>query len=78
MKYKYQITSDFNVGEYWILDSLGYDDVFFRFIVETYGGVTKSVWMSPHQSLEYIRHVEAFIYRFYSFKIVKRIEKLPF
>lgn len=78
MNYNYQITSDFNVGELWILNSLGYDDVFFRFILETYRGVTKSVWMSPHQALEYIRYRTDDITYGYSFKIVKRFSSLHF
>lgn len=78
MRYKYQTTSDFNLGEDWILYSLGYDDVSFRFVVETYSGVTKSVWMSPHQASDYMRYVKDYIYRFYSFKVVKRIKILPF
>ena len=78
MKYKYNTTSDFNLGEDWILDSQCYDDVRFRFIEETYRGISKSVWMSPQQALEYIRYRSDDLYHFYSFKIVRRIEMLPF
>lgn len=73
MSYFYNTTKDFNIGEDWIILSQNHDDIRFRFIVETYSGVKKSVWMSPEQALEYIRYCSDDLYYGYSFKVVKRI-----
>lgn len=73
MKYFYATTKDFNVGEDWIIFSQNNDNVRFRFIVETYSRIVKSVWMSPAQAKDYICFRADYVYRGYTIKIVKRV-----
>lgn len=55
MKYIYKFTKDFEIALDWVLRSQSHYNVTFRFTIESYTGVRKGLWMSPSQSLAYLR-----------------------
>ena len=71
-RYTYTTTHDYYNGLEWVLFAQSCDNISFRFIFRTYGGVSRSAWMSPKKSLYYMRYFQYYFGYSESFTVVKR------
>lgn len=72
MKYNYKSTHDFDLGLEWVLFAQSCENISFRFIFRTYGGISRSSWMTPKRALYYMRYFQYYFGYSESSTIVKR------
>ena len=55
-RYKYETTTNYELALSWIHSNICADNIHFRFLLETYRGVKKTIWLTPSKALKFISY----------------------